>query len=547
MQLDSYLELFTTFYGWAFANIFGEILTGTGLIVVPFAVVILMAWKEAKERGMQDVGVMGVIESVQTKLIVMLFVMSLCFFSSPVTSLHQTRLVYTPPSTLVEPSPARAELPGTTNSSYDQALRDATDGTMSASGSLSYVPLWWYSVMAISSGVNNAMRNGLKNSGGDMRVLEDMAKNATIEDPVLLGNVQRFYSECFIPARSQYLQGDPTKVSATGAGILAEGNADYGPTDVDWMGSQFFRTEPGYYSTIRSRGPVAGFTVDFDRDKDYYNPSSNVDPEVSGAVNPEFGRPTCKQWWESDVREKLIAASPGVRAFATSVGSAITFTSEDKRKDEVARLTSTAANPVFVDSDKIMGNQYDTGTSIGRAVTGALSTFGVAKDSFLASTSMLPLMTALPMIQALVLMGLYSFLPMVTFLSGFNLKVLLSGAVAIFTVKLWASMWFIATWIDGHLINAMYPGALSNIFVQEAMMVAKGAVPPSYKRMVLNTLLVMLFIGLPMLWSSMMAWIGVQVAVGVSKLMGDHATASANSGRSSVGVVSGGLGKIGRK
>ena len=133
MQLDSYLELFTTFYGWAFANIFGEILTGTGLIVVPFAVVILMAWKEAKERGMQDVGVMGVIESVQTKLIVMLFVMSLCFFSSPVTSLHQTRLTYTPPSTLVEPSPAQAELPGTTNSSYDQALRDATDGTMSAS------------------------------------------------------------------------------------------------------------------------------------------------------------------------------------------------------------------------------------------------------------------------------------------------------------------------------------------------------------------------------------------------------------------------------
>ena len=106
-----------------------------------------------------------------------------------------------------------------------------------------------------------------------------------------------------------------------------------------------------------------------------------------------------------------------------------------------------------------------------------------------------------------------------TFLSGFNLKVLFSGAVAIFTVKLWASMWFIATWIDGHLINAMYPGALSNIFVQEAMMVAKGAVPPSYKRMVLNTLLVMLFIGLPMLWSSMMAWIGLNVSHGVDGLM----------------------------
>lgn len=543
MQLDSYLELFTTFYGWAFANIMGEIITGTGLIVVPFAVVILMSWKDAKERGMQDIGVMGVIESVQTKLIVMLFVMTVCFFTSPVTSLLNARLTYTPPSSLLETSPSAVQLPGTTNSTYDQALRDATDGSMSTSGNLTYVPLWWYSVMSISSGVNNAFRSGMKNSGTDMRVLEDMAKNATIEDPVLLGNVQRFYSECFIPARSQYLQSDRNDVSANGAGILAEGNSDYGPTDVDWMGSQFFRTESGYYDTLRSRAPVPGFAIDFNRDTDYYNPASDVDPQVSGAVNPEFGRPTCKQWWETDLREQLIAASPGVRAFATNVANVLTFTSEDKRKDEVARLTSTSANPVFIDTENIMGNEYDTGTSIGRAITGALSTFGVAEEAFFASTSMLPLMTALPMIQALLLMGIYTFLPLVTFLSGFNLKVLFTGAVAIFTVKMWASMWYIATWIDGHLINAMYPGALGNMFVQEAMMVAKGAVPPSYKRMILNTLLVMLFIGLPLLWSSMMAWVGLQVAVGVSKLMGDHGTASGNSGKSSIGVISGRLGR----
>ncbi|MFE1574126.1 conjugal transfer protein TraG N-terminal domain-containing protein [Comamonas odontotermitis] len=259
MQLDSYLELFVTFYGWAFANILGEIVVGTGLIVVPFATLILHTWKEAKERGMHDVGIMGVIESVQTKLGVMLFVMSVCFFSSPVTGLHNTRLTYTPPSTLYEPSPQNAVLPGSTNSTYDQALRDATDGTMSTSGSLSYVPLWWYSIMAVSSGVNNAMRNGLKNSESNMRVLEEMARNVTVADPVLLANVQRFDSECFIPARSQYLQGDSSIISTTGAGIVSEDNKDYGPTDVDWMGSQFYRTEPGYYDTMRSRGASGRF------------------------------------------------------------------------------------------------------------------------------------------------------------------------------------------------------------------------------------------------------------------------------------------------
>ena len=40
MQLDSYLEIFTTMYGWAFANIIGEIITGTGLVIIPFAIII---------------------------------------------------------------------------------------------------------------------------------------------------------------------------------------------------------------------------------------------------------------------------------------------------------------------------------------------------------------------------------------------------------------------------------------------------------------------------------------------------------------------------
>jgi hypothetical protein len=537
MQLDSYLELFTTFYGWAFANIIGEIITGTGLIVVPFAAVILTTWKDAKERGMQDVGVMGVIESIQTKLIVMLFVMSVCFFTSPITSLHHTRLSYTPPPSIDEPSPATAQVPGTTDSTYDQAMADAVDGTMSASGNLAYVPLWWYTVMAISSGVNNGVRNGIRNSGSDIRALEDMARYATIEDPLLHATVQRFYSECFIPARSQYLQGDPANISAAGANILAEGNSDYGPTDVDWMGSQFFRTEPGYYDTRRSRGPVAGWSIDFSRDTDYYNPASGVDPEVTGAVNPEFGRPTCKQWWEADLREKLISSSAGVRRFFTAVGNALTFTSEDKHKDEVARLASTTTNPVFVDTDQIMGNNYDTATSIGRAVTGAVSTLGVGKDAFFASVSMMPLMTALPMIQALVLMGIYTFLPLVVFLSGFDLKVLFTGALAIFTVKLWASMWYIAQFVDAHLINAMYPGKLSMILVQEWMMMFKGAVPPGYKRMILNTVLVLLFIGLPMLLSTMMTWFGINLGSKISGILGDHGNAAAESGgKGSVGV-----------
>lgn len=140
MQLDSYLELFTTFYGWAFANIFGEIVTGIGLVVIPFLVVIINAWREAGQRGMQDIGVMGVIKSVQTQLIVMLFVMSVCFFTSPITSLTYARLSYMPPPSIDNPNPVEAT-PGASGSTYDTALRDAIDGSMSQANGLSNVPL----------------------------------------------------------------------------------------------------------------------------------------------------------------------------------------------------------------------------------------------------------------------------------------------------------------------------------------------------------------------------------------------------------------------
>ena len=163
MQLDSYLEIFTTMYGWAFANIFGEIIVGTGLVILPFAVIIFNGWREAREQGMQHAGVLALIERVSTQLIIALFVMSVCFATTPLTSLSNVNLTYSPPTTVFEPSPVNGSRNGGTGSGYDQAMRDASDGSMSNTGNLAYVPPWWYTVMAISSGVNNAFRNGLRN------------------------------------------------------------------------------------------------------------------------------------------------------------------------------------------------------------------------------------------------------------------------------------------------------------------------------------------------------------------------------------------------
>ena len=540
MQLDSYLEIFTTMYGWAFANIIGEIITGTGLVIIPFAIIIFQGWREAKEQGLQSAGVLPLLERVMTRLVVALFVMSVCFATTPITSLHHTNLSYTPPRTVLEPSPETGSRDGGTRSGFDNAMRDATDGSMSDSGNLAYVPAWWYTVMAVSSGINNAVRNGIRNAGNDIRIVEDMARTATIEDPQVLASVQRFYSECFIPARSRYLAMNRADLSASGNAIIAHGNSDYGPSDVDWMGSQLFRTEPGFYADMRSYNPVPGFSIDFSRDTDYYNPASGMEPPHPGIVNPEWGRPTCKQWWEDSqkgVRKQMIGHSATWDKLVEAGNSVLNWSSSDQRQDEFAKLAQAKANPRFVDQDRIMGTEYDTLTTVGRFFAGLVSTIGTGGAAVVANVAYTPLTTALPMIQAIVLMGVYMFLPLVVFLSGFDLRAMFYGAVAVFTVKLWAAMWFIAQWIDARLIKGMYPGLKGNMVIQEITNFSISQTPQIYKRAILHVLLLALFIGLPLIWTAMMGWIGIQIGnqlTSIARQSESQAKASASASTAAV-------------
>jgi len=530
MQLDSYLEIFTTMYGWAFANIIGEVLTGTGLVAIPFALIVFSAWRDAKESAVGGGGVMALVEAIMTRLIIAMFVFATCFATTPFTSLVSVDLRYTPEPTAADPSPVTASFINGTGSGYDAAMADVRNGSMSSTGTLSYVPAWWFAVMGISSGINNAVRDGISNADREIRMVEHMARTATIENPRLLADIQRFYSECFVVARSRFLRMSPDDLSSNGQSIVAAGNSDYGPTDVDWMGSQLFRTEPGFYSSMRSYNPVPGFVVDPRRDTDYIAGGPAGTPEAA-LINPEWGRPTCNEWWldsANGIRPRMITQTTDWQQLYQRMRDGLTWTSEDKARDNLAMLAERKASPQFVDAARIMGNDYDGMTSVVRALGQGVSTFSVGKKLIEANIEFVPMVNALPMVQAMLLMGMYMFLPLVVFLSGYDLKFMLLGGVAIFTVKFWTVMWFIARWVDAHLIAAMYPNLDGNIFMQEIKTILNGDQSIGYKRMILNTVLMAMFIGLPLLWTAMMGWIGHRFATELGRL-GTGSAASVTS------------------
>jgi len=79
------------------------------------------------------------------------------------------------------------------------------------------------------------------------------------------------------------------------------------------------------------------------------------------------------------------------------------------------------------------------------------------------------------------------------------------GAMAIFTVKFWSVLWYLALWVDQNLILSMYPDV--NVFLQ----IFANHGEHDVKRMLLNMKTTSLYVGLPLLWSGMMAWAGVRV------------------------------------
>ena len=51
MSVDSYLELFTTLFGWAFYGILWDVLVATGIVYLPFLGILIDNWREPAEGG----------------------------------------------------------------------------------------------------------------------------------------------------------------------------------------------------------------------------------------------------------------------------------------------------------------------------------------------------------------------------------------------------------------------------------------------------------------------------------------------------------------
>ena len=524
MGVNSYAEIFTTLIGWHLYNVIWDVLASTGLVFVPFLVMVVSNWRTAFVDGAAGGGVTAGLRALEIDIYLGLFVVMLAGVPSNLTSLNRAGVFYTPPATTANPTPTTATgaNPGSTFGMTLGNTPPAVD-----------VPVWWYSVMAISSGVTTAIISGAGLTLDDVRKVAEASKHASIDSPHLRYELQRFYNECYIPARTKFLEAPPS--AATNSLLQA-----HGADDPEWMGSHVLREDPDLYGALQADREVPGWAVDPLHDRD----------RIGAPLPPTWGRPTCKAWWEggangTGLHTRIVDAAAATSKLDELVNVFGVQLSAERRADLVAQTLLDKTRLAVTSQSYVPSNT----TAIGEAVSSTAAMVAGFVTTFFTWLATAVLKPSLPFIQALLLMGVYMLMPFVVVFSNYNLMVMIHGALAIFTIKMWSVLWFVTDFLDDKLALAVYPDADSAL----SALTSFFTIGDPTKAMLLNLVVMSMYLALPALWSGLMAVVGIRVgsalaspvekAVGPATDTGDRAGRLAGSAASLAGR---GLGRAGR-
>lgn len=506
MNVDSYLELFTTMLGWMFYDTLWDILTGTGLAYIPFVWLVLSNLLESHNNGM-DVNTapaMASLKRLEVELATMLFVVVLA--AQPTLTMNIASLKY-----------------GAVTSVSNTSTFGVSGFVPTAA--TAKVPIWWSGVMSISAGINAAAMNSMP-AVDNLRELATVASMTNISDPLVAEEVRQFYMDCYAPARSKYYADKPSNAAIAGA------LATYGASDPEWMGSHVYQLS--YYIDYRASRTVPGFPYDPLRDTEY----------ADLAAPPTWGRPYCVEWWATaavtNLQEKINTPALSLTSIINSLTTYAGATGILK-KDTVTKVVLTNSPPSIVDNKYYAGAENAT-FMMSDILKGVVGSATAPFADLLENLIVFLAKEGFPMLQALILMGIYALLPFILVIGSYSLEVMFVGALGLFTVKFWTFLWAMAAWVDQNLIGAMYPtpasieGFLGVVGWSKNLAGGKAAL--------LDLVTSGLFFILPLLWTMMMGWAGMRAFSAIGGLQSRALGRIDNATHTGVNVVKSTAGKV---
>jgi hypothetical protein len=497
MTVESYLELYLAVFGWQQYNNLWNILTGTGLAYLPFLAILIthiigpITSQETREAATTSVKRMEVDLLIAFSVVVLAAV--------PAIDLNAGVLRYTKPCDTALGA-AGTFTPGSTDTAYDTGFSEVI-------GTSVQVPVWWWGVMAIASGLN---RQAIADMGCpiDLTGFQMQLVKTKVRDPALANELNAFIQYCYRPAHAKFRREKPD-VSA----LVAE----FGPEDTEWIGANVFLQTPGYYDNpaFRPREPIAGWPYAPERDTEY--PQETLDQYDLANI----GRPLCNEWWldaNRGLRAKILNQVPAslldaLRSVVPTTFGGLTATQVDDNITKSVVTTTLVSAPA---GSAIIPSLNEEGMlSLERLGAG----LGLDWEELSFAPMMYVVRAALPIFQALILCGLTALLPLALIASRYSLPGLVLLAVALFTVKFWSFLWYFAWWLEQHLIPSLYPDGLSYLKANTAAFLGSTYLIGGdffLKGQILDFATTLMYIALPLIFSFMMGVVGLGAAVAMA-------------------------------
>jgi type IV secretory system conjugative DNA transfer VirD4/TraG family protein len=497
MSVSTYLELYLTLFGWYMYGVFWDIITESGLAYLPFIGMFLRNIVEpVKSQEAKDASGTS-LRRIEIDIFIMFTVVVLAV--QPYMSLKYTGLSYTKAC-----STGKAVNAGKTGTTYDSTFTQTSLG-----GGAVKIPIWWYSVLAVIGGFNDAAILGIPCST-DIRLVSFKMANARITDPHLRRQVQFFHKDCHNSAMTTFLDKQLTYPKALPK------------NDLHWLGSQYFLGD--LYKKKRASIEIPGFRYDKNRDLEY-NPKVHI---------PVDGKPTCEQWWTG----KGHVSNIGLRDALAGQIETSTLTDFKTTVAKISGKTKTEVENIAIktlisrEKANFNGlrnlNMYND-ASLANMANSAAATLGGFMESISFYPAMYMMKTAAPIIQATVLMLIYMLMPFYFLFSSYNIGKMIFMSIIVFSVKFWTVLWAVAHWLDNHLMESIKPSwfQLYDAVSQNNYVVT----------MVINFVIAGLFVVMPLFWSGLLTWAGHKVGNAIndtSKGMRESASSAGERGGNTV-------------
>ncbi len=429
LGVQSFPELYTMLIGWNLYDQLWDLLTKTGLAFFPFIGIVFRnivrpyESQETKDAASTSLRRME-IDIISTLLLIF-------FAVSPFIPLNASVVSYTP--ICQAKGDSNTFHPGDTQTTWDKAFAVPSQDIR--------IPLWWYAVLSISEGFASSA-NTMVGCPTDFRKMVTEVDTAQVADPELKEELQNFNLDCYMPAKAKYFAD--VKNNASSIQTINSDRNQYGVDDAEWFGSHGFQDT--YYKTSRAQSAVQGFT---------YDPSSDINADTNKNNPPAYGKPTCSDWWndsQNGLKARLYAALP--TTFAEDFAN---FFSDDPngvlKEDVIKRIVNDNADKGY---DRANADNNDSFSRWG------YSHIAIALGSWFSQLSTYPKLyaasQAAPIIQALLLLMIYTFLPFALVFGGYKPGAFISGAVIIYSLIFWSFIWHLVSYVDSALMNALYDG-----------------------------------------------------------------------------------------